>query len=60
MRSQEENTVKRPKTELKRQNEEEKKTFPEKDLENENLDSYGKKLRKKYISKEKVILNTKG
>ena len=60
MRSQEENTVKRPKTELKRQNEEEKKTFPEKDLENENLDSDGKKLSKKYISKEKVILNTKG
>ena len=60
MRSQEENTVKRPKTELKRQNEEEKKTFPEKDLENENLDSDGKKLSKKCISKEKVILNTKG
>ena len=52
--------MKRPKTELKRQNEEEKKTFPEKDLENENLDSDGKKLSKKYISKEKVILNTKG
>ena len=60
MRSQKENTVKRPKTELKRQNEEEKKTFPEKDLENENLDSDGKKLSKKHISKEKVILNTKG
>lgn len=52
--------MKRPKTELKRQNEEEKKTFPEKDLENENLDSDGKKLSKKCISKEKVILNTKG
>lgn len=52
--------MKRPKTELKRQNEEEKKTFPEKDLENENLDSDGKKLSKKHISKEKVILNTKG
>ena len=37
-----------------------KKMFPGQDLENENLDSDGKKLSKKYFSKEKAILNTKG